>query len=74
MGWGGNIGPNLDNAKPNYTLVLDRVTNGKAPMPSFKGELTEAQIKCIATVVVDADRAAASTPADAGTSACKDLA
>ena len=51
MGWGGNIGPNLDTAKPNYNLVLDRVTNGKAPMPAFKGELTEAQIKCISTVV-----------------------
>ena len=34
---------------------LDRVTNGKAPMPAFKGKLTEAQIKCIATVVADAD-------------------
>ena len=51
MGWGGNIGPNLDSAKPDYALVVERVTKGKAPMPSFKGTLTEAQIKCIATVV-----------------------
>ena len=51
MGWGGNIGPNLDSAKPNYDLVLDRVTNGGGGMPAFKGELTEAQIKCISTVV-----------------------
>jgi mono/diheme cytochrome c family protein len=51
MGWGGNIGPNLDSAKPNYTLALDRITNGKPPMPAFKGTLTPAQIKCVATVV-----------------------
>ena len=23
MGWGGNIGPNLDSANPNYELALD---------------------------------------------------
>ena len=51
MGWGGNIGPNLDSKKPNYALALDRITNGKAPMPAFKGELNEAQIKCVATVI-----------------------
>ena len=53
MGWGGNIGPNLDNAKPDYALVVERVTKGKAPMPSFAGTLTESQIKCIATVVAN---------------------
>jgi sulfite dehydrogenase len=51
LGWGGNIGPVLDNKKPNYNLVLERVTNGKAPMPAFKGTLTPQQIQCIATVV-----------------------
>src|SRR3954451_6553753 len=50
MGWGGNVGPTLDNAKPNYTRVLDRVTNGKAPTPAFKGEPAEAKQNCIATV------------------------
>ncbi len=51
LGWGGNIGPNLDGAKPDYNLVIQRVTNGQGGMPSFKGQLDAAQIKCIATVV-----------------------
>lgn len=51
MGWGANIGPNLDGAKPNYNLVIDRVTNGGGGMPAFKGQLDDKQIKCIATIV-----------------------
>jgi mono/diheme cytochrome c family protein len=71
MGWSGNIGPNLDTAKPNYQLVLDRVTNGKAPMPAFKGQLTTAQIKCVATLVATLTKGggAPATPAVA----CKGL-
>ena len=33
----GNVGPNLDDAKPSKELVIERVTNGKGVMPSFKG-------------------------------------
>jgi menaquinol-cytochrome c reductase cytochrome b/c subunit len=51
MGWGGNIGPNLDSAKPTYALAVERLTKGAAPMPSFKGTLTDKQLKCVATVV-----------------------
>jgi mono/diheme cytochrome c family protein len=51
MGWTGNIGPNLDSAKPDYQLAVDRITNGKSPMPAFKGTLTEPQIDCLATIV-----------------------
>jgi cbb3-type cytochrome c oxidase subunit III len=47
----GNVGPNLDQTKPTLSRALDRVTNGKAPMPSFKGTLTSAQIKAVATYV-----------------------
>jgi cytochrome c6 len=50
----GQIGPNLDEAKPPYDLVIERVTNGKSPMPSFKGTLTEAQIQDVAAYVVQA--------------------
>jgi mono/diheme cytochrome c family protein len=50
-GTSGNVGPNLDAAKPPYTLVIDRVTNGKSPMPSFKGTLTEQQIMDVAAYV-----------------------
>ena len=48
----GTVGPNLDQKKPPLALVLDRVTNGKAPMPAFKGQLTDQQIADVAAYVV----------------------
>jgi mono/diheme cytochrome c family protein len=51
-GSSGNVGPNLDDAKPDLALVIDRVTNGKSPMPSFKGQLSEKQIQDVAAYVV----------------------
>jgi mono/diheme cytochrome c family protein len=53
-GSSGNVGPNLDNAKPPLALVVDRVTNGKAPMPAFAGQLTPKQIADVAAYVVQA--------------------
>jgi mono/diheme cytochrome c family protein len=50
-GASGNVGPNLDDAKPSMDLVIERVTNGKGGMPSFKGQLSEQQIKDVATYV-----------------------
>jgi len=47
----GQVGPNLDEAKPPKELVIDRVTNGKGGMPSFKGQLSDAQIQAVATYV-----------------------
>jgi mono/diheme cytochrome c family protein len=47
----GNVGPNLDDAMPDAALVKERVTNGKSPMPSFKGQLTDAQIADVAAYV-----------------------
>ena len=47
----GAVGPNLDDAKPDAALVKERVTNGKAVMPSFKGQLTDAQIADVAAYV-----------------------
>jgi len=47
----GNVGPNLDDAKPSEELVTDRVTNGKGVMPSFKGQLTDQQIADVAAYV-----------------------
>ena len=57
------VGPNLDQAKPPKSLVLDRVTNGKGVMPSFKGQLTSAQIEAVATYV---SKAAGSRPTSGG--------
>jgi len=50
----GNVGPNLDDAKPPLDLVVDRVTNGKGVMPSFSGQLSEKQIADVAAYVVQA--------------------
>jgi mono/diheme cytochrome c family protein len=50
-GTAGTIGPNLDAAKPPKALVVDRVTNGKGAMPSFKDSLDAAQIEAVAEYV-----------------------
>jgi mono/diheme cytochrome c family protein len=47
----GTVGPNLDEAKPSKDLVVERVTNGKPPMPSFKGQLSEQEIEAVAEYV-----------------------
>ena len=47
----GTVGPNLDEAKPSKDLVVERVTNGKPPMPSFKGQLSDQEIDAVATYV-----------------------
>jgi cbb3-type cytochrome c oxidase subunit III len=47
----GTVGPNLDEAKPSKSLVVDRVTNGKGVMPSFKDVLQPAQIDAVADFV-----------------------
>ena len=50
----GTVGPNLDDAKPDYRLATARVTNGKGAMPPFKGQLTDQQIADVAAYVVKA--------------------
>jgi mono/diheme cytochrome c family protein len=47
----GTVGPNLDQAKPPASLVVDRVTHGKGAMPSFSGQLSEQQIQDVAAYV-----------------------
>jgi mono/diheme cytochrome c family protein len=48
----GAVGPNLDQAKPDAALVVERVTNGKSPMPSFGDQLDKKQIDDVAAYVV----------------------
>jgi len=50
-GTSGNVGPNLDDAKPSADLVVERVTNGQGAMPSFSGSLTSQQIADVAAYV-----------------------
>jgi mono/diheme cytochrome c family protein len=47
----GTVGPNLDDAKPPFHLVVQRVTLGKGIMPSFKGKLKDQQIADVAQYV-----------------------
>ena len=51
-GTSGAVGPVLDDAKPSFERVVDRVTNGKGVMPSFKDVLSEQQINDVAAYVV----------------------
>ena len=51
-GSSGNVGPNLDESKPDQALVVDRVTNGRGAMPAFGEQLDEQQIQDVAAYVV----------------------
>lgn len=50
----GNVGPNLDQAKPSNELVVQRVTLGQGGMPSFKDQLQPQQIADVAAFVSSA--------------------
>ena len=50
----GTIGPNLDQKKPKYALIISRVTNGKAPMTAYKAILSKTQIQDVAAFVYNA--------------------
>ena len=50
-GTSGQVGPNLDDVKPSESKVVSQVNSGGGAMPSFKGTLSEAQIKAVAAYV-----------------------
>ena len=52
-GSSGNVGPNLDDSKPDLALAINRVTNGAGAMPSFKGQLSDQEIADVAQYVVE---------------------
>ena len=52
----GTVGPNLDDTKPSVDKAIERVTQGKGAMPSFKGQLTEAEIRAVAEFVSNSSR------------------
>jgi cytochrome c6 len=47
----GQVGPNLDDLKPDKQRVVRQVDNGGGPMPAFKGKLSGTQIDAVATYV-----------------------
>ncbi len=51
-GTNGNVGPNLDEAKPSLEKAFSQITNGGGGMPPYKDQLTEQQIADIASYVV----------------------
>lgn len=55
-GTSGTIGPNLDEAKPPFELAVERITNGKGEMPSFRESLSDDEIRAVAEFVSSADR------------------
>jgi mono/diheme cytochrome c family protein len=52
----GRVGPDLDQAKPSYSEVVERVTDGGGGMPAFSDSLTGPQIRVIAGYVADSVR------------------
>ena len=52
-GSSGTVGPNLDDAKPDLALVVDRVTNGRGVMPAFKGQLSDQEVADVAQYVFE---------------------
>ena len=47
----GNIGPNLDEIKPDIMRVITAITNGIGVMPAYEGVLSTEEIKAVATYV-----------------------
>jgi mono/diheme cytochrome c family protein len=47
----GQVGPNLDDAKPDEATTEKQVTNGGGAMPPFKGTLSDDEIKAISQYV-----------------------
>ena len=50
-GSNGNIGPNLNEIKPDMMRVLMAVTNGIGVMPAYQGILSEEEIEAVAKYV-----------------------
>ena len=50
-GSAGEIGPNLDDLKPQIPQIILAVTNGIGVMPAFEGMLTSEEIEAVAYFV-----------------------
>ena len=49
----GNIGPNLNDIKPDISRVLMAVINGIGVMPAYQGQLSDEEINAVVTYVVE---------------------
>ena len=50
-GSNGQIGPNLNEIKPDKIRVINTVTNGIGVMPAYEGQLTKEEIEAVAHYV-----------------------
>ena len=48
----GTTGPNLDESDADYAAAVEQIRNGGGGMPPFKDQLSEKQIKDVASFVV----------------------
>ncbi len=51
-GSSGAVGPSLDNPTLTHDFIVNRVTNGQGPMPSFGGQIDDADIGKLADYIV----------------------
>jgi mono/diheme cytochrome c family protein len=70
-GSSGAVGPSLDNPNLTHDFIVTRVTNGSGPMPSFGGQIPDADIGKLADYIVAVNHkgaapAVAAAPAPAG--------
>ncbi len=66
-GSSGAVGPSLDNPKLTHDFIVSRITMGSGPMPSFAGQIPDADIGKLADYIVavnhkDAAPAVAAAP------------
>ena len=47
----GQIGPNLNDIRPDKMRVINTVTNGIGVMPAYEGQLTKEEIEAVAHYV-----------------------
>jgi mono/diheme cytochrome c family protein len=52
-GTSGTVGPNLDEAQPDFDRAYETITNGSGAMPAFGDQLSEQQIADVAQYVVE---------------------
>src|ERR671932_790319 len=52
----GQVGPDLDQLKPAYDVVVRQVSNGGNGMPSFAGRLSATQIRSVAAFVASSTK------------------
>jgi mono/diheme cytochrome c family protein len=52
-GTAGSVGPNLDDLQPDEGTVESIVRSGRGAMPSFEGDLSDAEITAVAAYVAE---------------------